>query len=172
MEKNQRSEGKTNSKNFIKEKNDKKKTENPQNIGFALRIIAKKIIKGNTYYKIVWKKEEDDKEETTWEPKENIIDKELIYQYDNIYSKRPHKDDINFYAYNGNISVDRPLSIIRRDIKNDISGDLAVLVKWHQRKNGTVPNDSIVRLSEIKAKYPRLVIKYYENHLLLSNNNI
>lgn len=172
MEKNQKREDKANSSFSDKEKKDKKKTENTQKIGFALRIIAKKIIKGSTYYKIVWKKEEDDKEETTWEPKENIIDKELIYQYDNIYSKRLHKDDINFYAYNGNLSVDRPLSIIKREVKNDISGDLAVLVKWHQRKNGTVPNDSVVRLSEIKIKYPRLVIKYYENHLLLSNNNI
>ena len=135
----------------------------------AESIIAKKIYNGKTYYKIKWSN--NGKRSTpTWEPDENIIDRAIIYNHDSYANKEIiEEEDIN--PYDGSILHDKPLEIIRRISAKDKSGDYAVLVRWKVRLNGTEPNHSVVMLSELKDRYPQLVLKFYERALKFEITN-
>ena len=132
----------------------------------AESIIAKKIKDGKVYFKIQWK----NKDTTTWEPDENIIDRAIIYNYDSYVNIEKNEEE-NISPYDGSIVDDVPIEIIRRISSKDRSGDFAVLVRWKVRRNGTEPNHSAVMLSELKEKYPQLVLKYYEKAIRFEEIN-
>ena len=67
---------------------------------------------------------------------------------------------------------DIPNQIIGRiALPQTASNDIAVVVSWKKRKNGTIPNKSICYLSELKQNYIQLVIKYLEKHLLFISSS-
>ena len=43
------------------------------------------------------------------------------------------------------------------------------LVEWYPsvRDNGLTPNDSIVSYEDMKANFPKLVVDFYERHIML-----
>ena len=129
-------------------------------IAYGTKILGKKRKDNKTYYKIEWA----DNTEPSWVTSDLIEDKTIIDIYNLTYTKSTTNNDL----YMG--------SLQNNDIPNEIlyhmpsfqsySNDIAVLVSWKKRKNGTIPNNSICYLSELKRNYIQLVIKYLEKHLL------
>ena len=69
----------------------------------------------------------------------------------------------------GNIKNDIPEKIISSKQNVDVPSDLCCFVEWKVRKDGTKPDNSYVKNSEIKEKFPYVLLDYYEEQIMLSS---
>lgn len=69
----------------------------------------------------------------------------------------------------GNIKNDIPERIISSKQNVEVPSDLCCFVEWKVRKDGTKPDNSYVKNSEIKEKYPYVLLDYYEEQIMLSS---
>lgn len=128
-------------------------------IAYATKILGKKRKDTKTFYKIDW----SDPSEPSWVPSSLIIDTPIIDIYNHTYTKPTPTSDLYIGSFQNG---DTPNEILYRIPSLSYSNDIAVLVSWKRRKNGTIPNNSICYLSELKRTSIHLVIKYLEKHLL------
>lgn len=68
----------------------------------------------------------------------------------------------------GNIKNDIPEKILSSKQNVNVPSDLCCFVEWKVRKDGTKPDNSYVKNSEIKEKFPYVLLDYYEEQIMLS----
>ena len=129
-------------------------------IAYATKILGKKRKDTKTFYKIDW----SDPSEPSWVPSSLIIDTPIIDIYNHTYTKPTPTSDLYIGSFQNG---DTPNEILYRIPSLSYSNDIAVLVSWKRRKNGTIPNNSICYLSELKRTSIHLVIKYLEKHFII-----
>ena len=129
-------------------------------VAYGTKILGKKRKDNKTYYKIEWA----DNTESSWVTDDLIEDKTIIDIYNFTYNKSTTNNDLYIGSLQNN---DIPNEILYHiPSSQSYSNDIAVVVSWKKRKNGTIPNNSICYLSELKRNNIQLVIKYLEKHLL------
>ena len=136
-------------------------------------VIDKRIKFRKVEYLIKWRNYSND--QNTWEPIENLVNvKNLIESFEEnrgsskLLGKKTIKSSIIKISKSesenrqphGEIDVDIPKLILKAKVTNSNKKEFICLVKWEDRKDGTVLLDSLVPSTALKNKYPRILCDF------------
>ena len=133
-------------------------SNNLTNTFIVQKLLAKRIINNTLHYKVQW----SDNHTPTWEPHYNFINCETLFKSFSQGKK------LTLPTNKGDILYDIPFKIISRSIENDTKNDISFLIEWKSRDNGIKPLNSPVLRTVLKQKYPKILIDYYEKHLIFN----
>lgn len=131
----------------------------PQKEFIVERIIDKRVRNGKAEYYLKW--EGYAESFNTWEPRECVLDNELVEDFERKYAKRqallPVKtaETVETTGFDRGLVGERVLGVMKND-RNEI----LCLVKW---KNHT--GAELIRSSIVSKQCPQLVIDYYQSHV-------
>ena len=102
----------------------------------------------------------------TYEPASNFINcDKVLKEFNDPTLKRKQFVDLRY----GDIEYDIPIRILTRSPNDDLPDDIAFLVEWRIRDNGAKPKESICMREKLKKKFPLILIKYYEKHIIFES---
>lgn len=136
-------------------------------------IIDKRIKFRKVEYLIKWRNYSND--QNTWEPTENLVNvKNLIEIFEETRGSskllgkkvskasinKPSKSESENRQLHGDIDADIPKLILKAKVTNSNKKEFLCLVKWEDKRDGTVVLDSLVPSTALKNKYPKVLCDF------------
>ena len=158
------------------------------------KIVSKAKIRNKWHYLIKWKGYS--KNESTWEPVENLKCPELLRVFElrnkRIKSKlisKKHKDNNlsmtektkikekkkivkkNFESREGSIELDIPNKIISaKVVEKETGSHLLCFVEWKEKKNLILQNSYVTNLQLKEKLFNEVLINFYESKMYFQND--
>lgn len=126
------------------------------------RVVGKKRLEnGKIVYLVKWVGY--DSTQNTWESLQNLTNvKGMVDEYEKGLTNKD--EDIDWKI--GNFKDDTPKYIISSELRDN---SIQLLVKWKKRISNVQPSNSYVSYSEMKNKYPLILLDFLEQNMLINN---
>jgi hypothetical protein len=140
------------------------------------KIIDKKVRVGQVFYLVKWLNYPDNN--CTWEPEAKLVNlKEFVRDYEDDCrsgkskneERKNWKNKSRFFPPEGNLITDRPQDIEKVKLKEN---SLYVKISWCPRVSGITPRKSLFRYEEIRAKFPNLLIDFFEKQTTIGDKQM
>lgn len=128
-------------------------------------VDKKKLPNGKVMYLVQWVGYSS--KDNTWESLANLSNvKGMIEEFEKTY--RDTKEDNNQWKI-GTLDEDVPKYVIGTKI---VDKKLYMIIRWKKRRTNVQPENSMILYSELKEKYPYVVLEFFEANLRLDQNHL
>ena len=129
------------------------------------KIVGKKRLpNGKILYNIQWVGYSS--KDNTWESIANLANvKSMIDEYEK--ANPENKNNLTWKV--GSLKEDVPKFILGSKI---IKGKLYMLIRWKKRRTNVQPENSWILYSELKEKYPYVVLEFFETNLTINEHQV
>lgn len=127
-------------------------------------VDKRRLPNGKTLYYVQWVGYSS--KENTWESVSNLSNvKEMIDEFEKNYTEKKKNSDWKI----GTIENDIPKYVIGTEI---VEGKLYMNIRWKKRRTNVQPDNSLILYSELKEKYPYVVLEFFESNLTMDNKEL
>lgn len=129
------------------------------------RIVDKKRLpNGKVLYNVQWVGYSP--KDNTWESLANLANvKSMVEEFERTHS---NTDDTAKWK-KGSIEDDVPKYIVGTKI---VDGKLYMIIRWKKRRSNVQPENSMILYSEMKERYPYVVLEFFETNLNLDSKHL
>ena len=127
-------------------------------------VDKKRLPSGKVLYNVQWVGYSP--MENTWETLANLANvKSMVEEFERTHA---NNDDIAKWK-NGSIEDDVPKYIVGTKI---VDGKLYMIIRWKKRRSNVQPENSMILYSELKERYPYVVLEFFETNLNLDSKHL
>jgi len=141
------------------------------------KVVGKKVRAGQIIYLVKWLNNPESN--FTWEQEDKLVNlKEFVRDYEEQCQSGKFKKDEKKVSINkdrgvfppeGNLITDRPNEIVKVKLKEN---SLYVKIAWCPRVSGITPKNSSYPYEEVWAKFPHLLLGFYEKRITVGDKQM